>query len=152
MKKFRRMTRSNQFKIVLLVIAVAFLIWLLTSIVPYKAEMFSVKITVNCDNVCEVWCNSFLGGKDRGTTFVENVGPEAPIPIGEVISFDFPAALFENTQQLRLSKFGFSLTVIDMDCKEHEVHCEGASFTAYLGKEYLYTLTYENGEYRCAPT
>lgn len=150
MKKFRRMTRSNQFKVVLLVIGAAFVIWLLTSIVPYKAQKFSVKITVDCDNIGTVWCTSSLGGKKPDSNFIDSVNPEAPFERGEVVSIDFPASLFENAGRLRVERFEFALAVFDSNGEGHPVRCEGTSFLASFGNEYSYTLTCDNGEYYCA--
>ena len=146
------MTRSNRFKVVILTIAVALFIWIIIRLVPDEAEMFSVKITVNCDDVQTVWCNYSLNGSELGSTVIDNVNPEAPLPFGEVVSLDVPGAVVEDPRALRTGRFEFSLAVFDTDGGEHPVTCEGNSFTARFGSEYPYALTCENGEYLCAPT
>ena len=148
-KKFRRMTRSNQFKIVILTLAVAFVIWLIARLVPYKEEGFSVKITVNCDRVQSIMCVYYLNGDIIDWQIVDNVNRKTPMPYGEVVSIDLPSSAFDNPRALRTGKFEFTLDAFETE--GHPVPCTGNSFFARFGEEYSYVLTYENGKYFCAP-
>lgn len=154
MNKILKITRSERFKAVLLVVGAAFGIWLIARHSPpylnSTAEV-SLKIAVDCDSVGEIWCDFSLGGKDLGTMnagVLEN-GVRAPFERGDVASMNIPAAAFGSAGELLDERFGFTLTVYDVNGKAHPVRCEGAEFSARLGGKYSYTLTRENGEYYC---
>lgn len=151
MKKFRRMTRSNQFKVVLLVIGAAFVIWLVSALTP-EGTGVSINITVDCGNVGEIRCDFSLDGKELGTMYagVEDNNALVPFERGEVVSMNIPARAFDNKARLRTEKFKFELYVLDASGESHRVRCENSEFFASLGGKYSYTLTRDNGEYRCA--
>lgn len=148
LKKFRRLPGYKQVIIAILVVVAAFVIWLVTRLTPNRAGV-SLKITVDCDNVGEIWCGCSLGGKSLGTTFVGGADNDFHVPFerGEVVSIDFPAEAFDNTARLYAEKFKFALNVFDTNGEGHPVHCEGAEFFASLGGKYSFTLTCDNGEY-----
>lgn len=152
LKKLRRLPRYQQFLAALMVIAAAFVIWLITQLTPRTAGV-SLKITVDCDSIRELRCDFSLGGKELCTLFggVEDKGGHAPFERGEVVSMNIPAMAFEdnnNMARLRAEKLGFELYVLGADGEVYAVSCEGAEFYASLGGKYPYTLTCENGEYR----
>lgn len=151
LKKLRRLPWYQQVLVALLVIAVAFVIWLITRATPSAAGV-SLKITVDCDDVSEIWCNFSLGGKALGTMYAGVSDNDARVPFerGEVASMNIPAQAFDNVGRLQVEKFGFSLVVFDMNGEGHPVKCEGAEFFASLGGKYSFTLTCENGEYSCS--
>lgn len=149
LKKFRRLPRYQQALVALMVVAAAFVIWLVTQLTPRTAGV-SLKITVDCDNVGTVVCTASLGEKGLGTTFVDGADTQAPFERGEVVSIDFPARAFENRARLRAEKFSFALIVFDTNGEGYPVRCEDAEFFASLGGKYSFTLTCENGEYYCA--
>lgn len=151
LKKFRRLPRYQQVLVGVLIVVVAFVIWLITRLTPSRAAV-SLKITVDCDNVGEICCGCSLGDKALGTTYVGGADNDFHVPFGrgEVVSIDFPTEAFDNTARLRAEKFKFALIVFDTNGEGHPVQCEGAEFFASLGGKYLFTLTCDNGEYRCA--
>lgn len=151
LKKFRRLPRYQQFLVGVLVVVVAFVIWLITRLTPSRAAV-SLKITVDCDNVGEIWCGCSLGDKALGTTFISGADNDVHVPFerGEIVSIDLPAEAFDNTARLRVEKFKFVLNVFNTNGEGHPVRCENAEFFASLGGKYSFTLTCDNGEYYCA--
>lgn len=155
MNKILKITRSERFKAVLLVVGAAFGIWLIARHSPpylnSTAEV-SLKIAVDCDSVGEIWCDFSLGGKDLGTMnagVLEN-GVRAPFERGDVASMNIPAEAFDNKTQLRAESLKFSLIVFDTNGEGHPVRCEGAEFFASVGGKYSFTLTCADGEYYCS--
>ena len=151
LKKFRRLPRYQQFLVGVLIVVVAFVIRLITRITPNRAAV-SLKITVDCDNVGEIWCDFSLGGRDLGTmsSGVADNDVRVPFERGDVASMSIPAEAFDNTARLRAEKFKFVLIVFDTNGEGHPVSCEGAEFFAEFGGKYPFTLTCVDGEYRCA--
>ncbi|MDE6733530.1 MAG: hypothetical protein K2J77_11725 [Oscillospiraceae bacterium] len=150
LKKFRRLPRYQQFLVGVLVVVVAFVIWLITRLTPSRAGV-SLKITADCDNVGEIWCDFSLGGRDLGTMFagVEDNDAHVPFERGEVVSMNIPAEAFDNKTRLRAEKFKFALIVFDTNGEGHPVRCENAEFFAEFGGKYSFTLTSVDGEYFC---
>lgn len=151
LKKFRRLPRYQQVLVGVLVVVVAFVIWLITRLTPSTAEV-SLKIAVDCDSVGEIWCDFSLGGEDLGAMnagVLEN-GVRAPFERGEIVSMNIPAEAFDNKTQLRAESLKFSLIVFDTNGEGHPVRCEGAEFFASVGGKYSFTLTCADGEYYCS--
>lgn len=151
LRKYRRLPRFQQVLVGVFIVVVAFVIWLITRLTPSTAAV-SLKITVDCDNVGEIWCDYSLGGRDLGTMYVgvEDNNVRVPFERGEDVSMNIPAEAFNNKTQLRAEKFGFELSVLDTNGERHTVHCEDAEFFAELGRKYWFTLTCADGEYFCA--
>lgn len=151
LKKLRRLPRYQQVLVGVLIVVVAFVIWLITRLTPSRTAV-SLKITMDCDNVGEVWCDYSLGGRGLGTTFISGADNDFHVPFGrgDVVSIDLPAEAFDNTARLRAEKFKFALIVFDTNGEGHPVRCEGAEFFASVGGKYSFTLTCDDGEYRCA--
>ncbi len=151
LKKYRRLPRYQQVLVGVLIVVVAFVIWLITRLTPSTAGV-SLEITMGCGNVGEIWCDYSLGGRVLGTMCcgVEDNNVRVPFERGDVASMKIPAEAFDNKTQLRAEKFGFELSVLDTNGERHTVHCEDAEFFAKLGRKYSFTLTCDDGEYRCA--
>lgn len=151
LRKYRRLPRYQQVLVGVLVVVVAFVIWLITRLTPSTAGV-SLKITVDCDNVGEIWCHYSLGGKVLGTMSADAVDNDIHVPFerGEVASMNIPAEAFDNKTQLRTERFKFALIVFDTNGEGHPVLCENAEFFASLGRKYSFTLTCVDGEYFCS--
>lgn len=151
LRKYRRLPRYQQVLVGVLIVVVAFVIWLITRLTPSTAGV-SLKITVDCDNVGEIWCDYSLGGRALGTMCcgVEDNNVRVPFEHGEDVSMNIPAEAFDNKTQLRAERFKFALIVFDTNGEGHPVQCENTEFFAELGRKYSFTLTCDDGEYRCA--
>lgn len=155
MSKFRRTVRSNGFKVVLMMFAVALFCWLLTYIIPDEAEVFYIKLRVDCDGIYEINCDYYLGGELQGSRGEQNANPENPIPRGDTVWFEFTNRDFEFPQKLKSGKFNIGFSVADTDgCEFHAMFrdSEGNALTYWesavrFDKEYDLALSHENGEY-----
>lgn len=125
----------------------------LFAIAPDEAASFSLYFDVECDNVYEIRCEYSLGGAPQGCQSVQNVNPEAPMPLGERICFEFTREFFEFPEKLKSEDFSFSVSVFDMNGKEYSVKFReknGNALPNWTGsvnfyKEYSFSLTSDNG-------
>lgn len=93
----------------------AVVVVMLFAIAPDEAASFSLYFDVDRGDIYEIRCEYSLGGVTLGERGVQNVNPEAPMPLGERVCFEFTREFFEFPEKLTNEDFSFSISVSDMD-------------------------------------
>lgn len=93
----------------------------LFSIAPDEAACFSLYFDIERTDIYEIRCEYSLGGVPLGESGVQNTNPEAPLPLGDRVCFEFAREHFEFPEKLKTEEFSFSISVTDMDGSEYPV-------------------------------
>lgn len=115
------MYRIKQFVYGALALAAAVII-VLFAVAPDEAACFSLYFDVERGDVYEIRCEYSLGGVPLGERGVQNANPEAPLPIGDRVCFEFTREFFEFPEKLKNEKFSFCIFVSDMNGNENAVY------------------------------
>lgn len=155
MRGYHRVVRFNGFKVVLMVFAVVLFPSLPTYVIPDEAEVFYIKLRVDCDSIYEINCEYSLGGELQSRKGIQNANPEEPIPLGDTVWLEFTHWDFEYPKKLKSSKFSINFTVVDINGNECPAMFSDSAGNALtdrdsfvrFDKEYDLALSYDSGGY-----